>query len=263
MGAGAAFQNPAAALGPPARMNAAGPDPGVVSPFRPAHLPADLVSVGRGGMLVLAFDGTVYDDPRNPFGVDLIVYGNPLCMDLAYPGGMAGPIFTEGGTIEVSADGVVWRMVPGEADGGLPTLAFLDAGPYDLQAGRVPTDPARPVDPGVTGPAILGMDYPTLVAAYEGGAGGTGVDIGALGLPWIRYVRIRNASNALAVPEVDAVVAVRPAAHPADLNGDGRVDGADLGILLASWGQPGIADLDFNGIVNGGDLGALLGNWTP
>ncbi|MEY4533961.1 MAG: Dockerin type domain, partial [Planctomycetota bacterium] len=46
-----------------------------------------------------------------------------------------------------------------------------------------------------------------------------------------------------------------------DLNGDGTVDGADLGILLGSWGNPGAADLDGNGTVDGADLGALVADW--
>ncbi|MFO0872476.1 MAG: hypothetical protein U0575_00705 [Phycisphaerales bacterium] len=52
-------------------------------------------------------------------------------------------------------------------------------------------------------------------------------------------------------------------ANPADLNGDGFVNGADLGILLGQWGGPGSADLDGNGTVNGADLGLMLGAWTP
>ncbi|MFO0874282.1 MAG: hypothetical protein U0575_09960 [Phycisphaerales bacterium] len=49
---------------------------------------------------------------------------------------------------------------------------------------------------------------------------------------------------------------------PGDLDGDGDVDGADLGILLAAWGASGgVADLDGSGAVDGGDLGVLLANW--
>ncbi|MCB1006091.1 MAG: PQQ-dependent sugar dehydrogenase [Acidimicrobiales bacterium] len=47
-----------------------------------------------------------------------------------------------------------------------------------------------------------------------------------------------------------------------DLDGNGTVDGADLGILLGVWGQSDVpADLDGNGTVDGGDLGILLANW--
>ena len=49
--------------------------------------------------------------------------------------------------------------------------------------------------------------------------------------------------------------------NPADLDGDGTVNGADLAILLGAWGTPGPGDLDGNGTVNGADLAILLGAW--
>ncbi|MCA9285339.1 MAG: CRTAC1 family protein [Phycisphaerales bacterium] len=52
-----------------------------------------------------------------------------------------------------------------------------------------------------------------------------------------------------------------PAACPADLDGNGTVDGADLGALLAAWGGRGAGDLDGSGTVDGADLGALLAAW--
>jgi hypothetical protein len=52
-----------------------------------------------------------------------------------------------------------------------------------------------------------------------------------------------------------------------DLNGDGVINGADLGVLLLAWGDcprgaacP--ADLTGNGVIDGEDLGVLLLNWT-
>jgi len=52
---------------------------------------------------------------------------------------------------------------------------------------------------------------------------------------------------------------------PWDLDGDGVVDGADLGDLLNQWGPcPGCdADFDGDGVVDGADLGALLNAWGP
>ena len=49
---------------------------------------------------------------------------------------------------------------------------------------------------------------------------------------------------------------------PEDLNGDGQVDGADLGLMLGAWGT-GDPDADVNddGNVDGADLGLLLGAW--
>lgn len=57
-------------------------------------------------------------------------------------------------------------------------------------------------------------------------------------------------------------------ACPADLNGDGSVNGQDLGILLGAWGTCADplscpADLNADGAVNGQDLGILLGSWGP
>ena len=51
---------------------------------------------------------------------------------------------------------------------------------------------------------------------------------------------------------------------PEDLDDDGRVAGADLGLLLAGWGDvadDSSADLDGDGRVAGGDLGLLLAAW--
>ncbi len=52
------------------------------------------------------------------------------------------------------------------------------------------------------------------------------------------------------------------AACPPDFDGDGRVDGDDLGTLLGAWGSPD-ADLDGDGNTDGSDLGTLLGYWGP
>jgi hypothetical protein len=50
-------------------------------------------------------------------------------------------------------------------------------------------------------------------------------------------------------------------ARPADLNGDGVVNGSDLGRLLGGWGQPGVTDINGDGVTNGTDLGLMLGDW--
>ena len=66
---------------------------------------------------------------------------------------------------------------------------------------------------------------------------------------------------------------VNPDTIPADINGDGVVNGLDLGILLANWSIPPAApgcagalpcaaDLNGDTFVNGLDLGILLAGWT-
>lgn len=53
-----------------------------------------------------------------------------------------------------------------------------------------------------------------------------------------------------------------------DLSGDGRINGTDIGIMLAQWGTCGTGsscsgDVDGDGDVDGGDLVALLAEWGP
>lgn len=52
-----------------------------------------------------------------------------------------------------------------------------------------------------------------------------------------------------------------------DLNLNGTIDGADLGVLLAFWGPVSTAfpraDITADGRVDGADLGVLLSNWGP
>ena len=58
-----------------------------------------------------------------------------------------------------------------------------------------------------------------------------------------------------------------PMCELADLNCNGTVDGADLGLLLLNWGPCDaaaprcIGDIDSDGLVDGSDLAILLGYW--
>lgn len=63
--------------------------------------------------------------------------------------------------------------------------------------------------------------------------------------------------------EVDAALAsFEETPCPGDLDGDGRVNGADFGVLLAAFGTAdSTADLDGDGVVAGGDVGLLLAYW--
>ncbi len=60
------------------------------------------------------------------------------------------------------------------------------------------------------------------------------------------------------LPECDG-----PSGCTPDLNGDGVVNGADLGLLLGNFGGVGLGDIDCDGDVDGADLGLLLSAWGP
>ena len=54
--------------------------------------------------------------------------------------------------------------------------------------------------------------------------------------------------------------------NPADINGDGVIDGQDMAAVLGTWGRhcPGCAeDIDNDGIVSGSDLTMILAGWNP
>lgn len=59
-----------------------------------------------------------------------------------------------------------------------------------------------------------------------------------------------------------------PMCELADLNCNGTVDGADLGLLLLNWGpcDPSaarcIGDINTDGLIDGADLALLLSYWT-
>lgn len=61
-----------------------------------------------------------------------------------------------------------------------------------------------------------------------------------------------------ATGEVDCA----PPTDPADLDGNGVVDAADLSIMLGAWGSTGPGDLDGDGEVNAADLSIMLGAWS-
>lgn len=205
----AGYTNAAAALGGPSRMTGEADWISTVTPFNAPWLADQLVSIGAGGSLVLAFDEPVRNDAANPFGFDLLLFGNAFLEDASWPSGNAtGAVFGAATHIDVSVNGEDWAAVsPGALGPVYPTLGYADlSGPYPLLPGEVPTDFTRPVDPSLD---VTGMNWADIFAAYAGSGGGTGIDLGALGLDEVSYVRIWNPSGSPAV-EIDAVADVSP-----------------------------------------------------
>lgn len=85
--------------------------------------------------------------------------------------------------------------------------------------------------------------------------------------PYPAFIAKENAlvlAGAAQPARLELEVSTGPACGFADLNCDGTVSGADLGLLLGAWGGDGAAigaDLDGSGVVSGADLGLLLGRW--
>jgi hypothetical protein len=74
-----------------------------------------------------------------------------------------------------------------------------------------------------------------------------------------------ESGNPLLRPRLEVEFDLPPAPPSPDLDGDGVVTSADLGLLMAAWNEIGAdpADLNLDGIVNAVDLGILIAAWGP
>lgn len=147
----------------------------------------DVLSLGHGGEIVLRFDPPLACDGP---GADLIVFENAF-----HIGNENGPVFAELAFVAVSQDGTHFVEFPWDATTwrGLAGKTPVSSNPDN---GIDPRDPAR--------------------------AGGDAFDLSDVGLPWIRYVRIRDAGDLVPDPgnrvpgadsagfDLDAIAAVHP-----------------------------------------------------
>ena len=247
--ANGAYGNPANALGGPSRSVPGwnGPDY-PATPAAPAWGGGRLVSLDSAreeddacGSITVEFDHDVADDPRNPFGLDFIVFGNALhtlgggssfngVADPATVVFNTGSVAAERGLVEASADGTNWfAFADGPwADDFAPTMSHLydpenpdpslfGKSAYTNRWWGAPSDATRPVDPAVSSADFKGRSLADYARLYDGSAGGTGFDISAFDLPrdslgrkFIRFVRITTLDPD-AITEVDAVSDVAPA----------------------------------------------------
>jgi hypothetical protein len=210
------FTNPQTTLGQPTRMAGTPETWGTATtPFSSAYRSYEIVSLGAGGSLTLQFNEPVIDHPLNPFGIDLLIFGNSFySIDFA-AGTATGPIDANIGVIEVSANGVDYVPVTGGADGKFPTVGYLDTtDPFAATAGSVLSDFTKPVNPAAL-TNVVGMNTAQIIAAYDGSGGGSGIDLASSGLSSVSFVRISNPAGSLRTIEIDAVADVRAVPEPA------------------------------------------------
>lgn len=248
------FNEPGSAIGRPS-LETGGevyPDMEPVVPVYQPWLVDQLVTIGQGGQLTLKFSHPVANDKNNPYGIDFIIFGNAFLTiggkkewDFGNPEDVtvSGGAVVEPGIVSVSQDGVNWYSF--EAVGGPRADTFAPTAGYewddvnDVWADEL--DPTRPVDPNLEASDLAGMTVAQVIEAYKGSAGGTGFDIEALGLDWIRYVRIEDDPDSGVSTEIDAIADVsccgdyRHAFPVGDINRDCRVDARDLALVAGGW----------------------------
>jgi hypothetical protein len=267
VGGSAGYNLPEVSLGEPSRFTGEDIWPGVVSPFNTPWLADEIVSIGAGGSLVVSFAEPIQDDPRNPWGIDLLIFGNTGCVDNSYPNGIVGGVFSDdGGLVEVSQDGKVWHSITTVfADEVWPTRGYLDSQPYDAVEGTQPSNFTLPVDPRLSINDVMDFDNEALMALYRTSGGGTPVDIAETGLASIHFVRITVDASSKLSPEIDGFADVS-AQLVGDVDMNGIVNTDDLLALIGNFGAFEIGDplADFTGdyMIDVSDLLILLGNWT-
>ncbi len=171
-----------------------------------------------------------------------------------------------GGLGEADIDGGVTTLTSPEiAIDGLAAITISCRVWYSNDTGASPNEDSMPVEARLDDGAWFTLETVAVSdAAWR--ALEWSVPTGGASTLQIRFVASDLGSGSVVEAGVDEirVFAAGCADAPCvgDLDGDGQVDGADVGLLLAAWGSTDpSADLTGDGFVNGADLGLLLGGW--
>jgi hypothetical protein len=205
------YTNSAAALGEPSR-STPGAFGGPVDPFNPPYLKDQLVGLGAGGSLTVAFSNPISNDPRNRFGMDFIIYGNAgfAITNGNFSGGgiTDGSLFgANSGTtrVSVSADNITYYTLDPARAPVVDTLFPTDgSGSFELS-----------VDPALTAGQFSGLRLDGIRSLYGGSGGGAGFDIAwaqdatgqPVSLPDVRFIRVDVLSD---IAEIDGFSATVP-----------------------------------------------------
>lgn len=176
-----------------------------------------ITKINSGGQITVKLGRKIYDDPNNPYGVDLIVYGNSFFTASGYTGSLlndrtdlstakipSGGSYGHPTTVSVSQDGVNWYSFP-----TVSTLFPDNAYRWDDANHSWTDEPLnanKPLNPAINIPA--GSTVASALDQFLGACGGTGYDLKAAGLPWIQYVRVEPGDGTYTV--IDSIAAVNP-----------------------------------------------------
>jgi len=180
-----------------------------------------IAEIAEDGQITVQMGHKVYHNPANPYGIDLIVYGNSFFS----PSGQTGfigdstdlnSVTLKSGvnghstTVSVSQDGVNWYEFSG-TNNLFPDNAYR----WD-ESNQIWTDeemnPTKPLNPAVTANSLNGDSVADALDQFIGASGGSGFNLAQVGLPWIQYVRFEPGPNAFPpYTVVDAVAEAIPA----------------------------------------------------
>lgn len=200
------------------------PDPdgdgvyGAVTPFNPPYLPSQVLYLGSGGTVTIKLSQSVGIDNSAKLGV----FSNNGLIDVSDNGtGTAGSpaaTFSPTGTanVLVSQDGTNFfalSATPSKFEN--PTNGYTDntINEYSATTGTVKADPFKPFSGTLNSFSGLSYDSPNangqdMLTLLNGSAGGTWLDLSAVPLSSIQYVKFvvpNNAANRLVLDAVTAV----------------------------------------------------------
>jgi hypothetical protein len=178
-----------------------------------------ITEISNGGQITVKLGRKIYDDPNNPYGVDLIIYGNSFFTGISGGSGLvsddadlsveqltSSAIYGHTNIVSVSQDGTNWFSYP-------VSSAFFPDEAYrwdDTNSSWTDEEmnPTKPSNPFIFTNNFAGQTVASGLDQFIGASGGSGYDLKASGLPWIQYVRIQPGVNTYTV--VDAIAAVNP-----------------------------------------------------
>ena len=219
------YNNPAAVLGRPT-LRFFDPYDGDVTdrvsiiddPYNVTPDDSDVITeIKSGGQITVNMGRKIYDDPNNPYGIDLIVYGNSFFSasdtsgiisdktDLSVATLSTG-IYGHQTIVSVSQDGTNWY-----AFSNTPVLFPDNAYRWDDTNGSWSDEemnPTKPLNPYINTNNFGGQTVANGLDQFVGAAGGTGYALRASSFPWIQYVRVQPGPGTYTV--IDAIAAVDP-----------------------------------------------------
>lgn len=223
--------------------------------------PFDLTGLGTTFLLEDAEDGLI-----NSLG--LTINGN-----VTGPGGITDSVDCDDGSID--GLGQAGKSIFGPGNPGL-TITFDQKalGAYPTAAGVVWTDGSTFNNVTFEAFDANGASLGTLVGLDIGDGNfnnGTAEDrfFGVHHAEGLSKLTIKcqplGAGSGIEIDHVQYGASRVVRACPADLSGDGQVDGADITVVLGAWGAcvGCAADLDGDGEVSGFEIATILGAWGP
>lgn len=173
----------------------------------PAYKPADIVGIGTGGYLTLAFSTPITNDPLNHIGgMDFTIFGNE--MFLVKSGSYYNTYVHSGLTVWASQDNITYyQLVSPQGYGADDWFPTNPSGDFSL-----------PIDTSLSLSSVVGLTKAQTLALYNGSGGGASFSLSwavdsqgnSVELTSATYIKIEGSSSGAGYVDAVARVAATP-----------------------------------------------------